>query len=242
SVRPAGFFQSSMSRCMFTSCGIQWFAQPARYFSHAQRYLNGTSWLTSAWPLMTRLSSTRTRRKPLSSACRSTSGSRTDSRARMPPAAACIRAEAGGGGAAGMRGAGAVKSSSKLSMWGSRGSSLCVRGEPGPLHRVRAVPAGSVPAGEARGPLLVHRVELVVEKLRREILAVEPGDRREAVVEIELREPVAVAQRLERLAVQLVGEIDHAFASVVEFQPDLVVTEIACIHHVSGCVLVPGQH
>ncbi len=48
SVSPLGFFHSSMSRCMFTSCGIQWLAQPARYFSHAHLYLNGTSWLTSA--------------------------------------------------------------------------------------------------------------------------------------------------------------------------------------------------
>ncbi len=60
--RPFGVFQSAMSRSMLISCGIQWFAQPARYFSHAHLYLNGTSWLTSAAPLMIRLSSTRTRR------------------------------------------------------------------------------------------------------------------------------------------------------------------------------------
>ena len=46
-----------MSRDMFTSCGIQWLAQVARYFSQAHLYLNGTSWLTSVWPLMMRLSS-----------------------------------------------------------------------------------------------------------------------------------------------------------------------------------------
>ncbi len=47
SVRPFGSFQVAMSRDMFTSCGIQWLAQVARYFSHAHLYLNGTSWLTS---------------------------------------------------------------------------------------------------------------------------------------------------------------------------------------------------
>src|SRR3982751_1238596 len=62
SVRPFGFFQVAMSRDMFTSCGIQWFAQVARYFSHAHLYLNGTSWLTSVLPLMIRLSAARTRR------------------------------------------------------------------------------------------------------------------------------------------------------------------------------------
>src|SRR5262245_3309296 len=61
SVNPLGFFHSAMSRFMFTSWGIQWFAQPARYFSHAHLYLNGTSWLTSVLALMTRLSSARTR-------------------------------------------------------------------------------------------------------------------------------------------------------------------------------------
>jgi hypothetical protein len=41
---------------MFTSCGIQWLAQVARYFSQAHLYLKGTNWLTSVWPLMMRLS------------------------------------------------------------------------------------------------------------------------------------------------------------------------------------------
>src|SRR4030095_15836524 len=36
--------------------------QVARYFSHAHLYLNGTSWLTSVWPLMMRLSAAFTRR------------------------------------------------------------------------------------------------------------------------------------------------------------------------------------
>src|SRR5690349_18775194 len=40
---------------------------------------------------------------------------------------------------------------------------------------------------------------------------------------------------------QLVREIDDALASVVELQPDLVVTEPTCVHHVPGCILVPGQ-
>src|ERR1700756_4830931 len=60
SVSPSGFFQRAMSRFMFTSCGIQWFAQPARYFSQAHLYLKGTSWFTSVFALMTRLSSART--------------------------------------------------------------------------------------------------------------------------------------------------------------------------------------
>src|SRR5881227_7865 len=62
SVRPFGSFQFAMSRDMLTSCGIQWFAQVARYFSHAHLYLNGTSWLTSVAPLMMRLSDALTRR------------------------------------------------------------------------------------------------------------------------------------------------------------------------------------
>src|ERR1700710_2385399 len=62
SVRPFGSFQSAMSRDMFTSCGIQWFAHVARYFSHAHLYLNGTSWLTSVCPLMMRFSAAVTRR------------------------------------------------------------------------------------------------------------------------------------------------------------------------------------
>jgi len=51
---------------MLISCGIQWFAQAAMYFSHAHLYLKGTSWLTSALELMTRLSSTETRRSAAS--------------------------------------------------------------------------------------------------------------------------------------------------------------------------------
>src|SRR5206468_6672226 len=62
SVRPFGSFHVAMSRDMLISCGIQWFAHVARYFSHAHLYLNGTSWFTSVAPLMTRLSATLTRR------------------------------------------------------------------------------------------------------------------------------------------------------------------------------------
>src|SRR6218665_1983509 len=62
SLRPFGSFHSAMSRDMLTSCGIQWFAHVARYFSHAHLYLNGTNWLTSVWPLMMRLSAALTRR------------------------------------------------------------------------------------------------------------------------------------------------------------------------------------
>src|SRR5574343_1858561 len=60
--RPLGSFHRAMSRDMFTSCGIQWLAQVARYFSQAHLYLKGTSWLTSVWPLMMRLSAALTRR------------------------------------------------------------------------------------------------------------------------------------------------------------------------------------
>src|SRR6187401_448684 len=61
SVRPLGSFHVAMSRDMLISCGIQWFEQVARYFSHAHLYLNGTSWLTSVRPLMMRLSAAFTR-------------------------------------------------------------------------------------------------------------------------------------------------------------------------------------
>src|SRR3954462_2884560 len=55
SVRPRGSFHSSTSGLMLISCGIQWLAHAARYFSHAHLYLNGTSWLRSALQLTTRL-------------------------------------------------------------------------------------------------------------------------------------------------------------------------------------------
>src|SRR4051812_23412130 len=59
---PLGSFHRAMSRVMLISCGIQWLAQVARYFSQAHLYLKGTSWLTSVWPLMMRLSAACTRR------------------------------------------------------------------------------------------------------------------------------------------------------------------------------------
>src|SRR5437870_3931008 len=62
SERPFGSFHRAMSRFMLISCGIQWLAQVARYFSQAHLYLKGTSWLTSVWPLMMRLSAACTRR------------------------------------------------------------------------------------------------------------------------------------------------------------------------------------
>src|SRR5574343_1699837 len=62
SLRPFGSFHVAMSRDMLISCGIQWLAQVARYFSQAHLYLKGTSWLTSVWPLMMRFSATFTRR------------------------------------------------------------------------------------------------------------------------------------------------------------------------------------
>ena len=68
--RPWLSFQSAMSRLMLISCGIQWLAQAATYFSQAHLYLKGTSWLTSALELMTRLSSAVTRRKALPAAKR----------------------------------------------------------------------------------------------------------------------------------------------------------------------------
>src|SRR2546422_2358994 len=71
SVSPLGSFHSWMSRLMLISCGIQWLAQAARYFSQAHLYLNGTSWLTSALELMTLLSSTVTRRKASPAGARS---------------------------------------------------------------------------------------------------------------------------------------------------------------------------
>src|SRR2546423_281188 len=63
-----GIRNSSLSRIDATS----WYAlkislssrpsDSTMYFSHAHLYLNGTSWLTSVWPLMMRLSAALTRR------------------------------------------------------------------------------------------------------------------------------------------------------------------------------------
>jgi len=81
---------------------------------------------------------------------------------------------------------------------------------------------------------LVHLLQLLVQELGSEIDAVLPGNRCESVVEIESGEELAVAQRRAMLAVQLIREIHHAFASIVELQPDLVVPEIACFHDMPG--------
>src|SRR5689334_17027488 len=66
SVRPSFDFHRLMSACIDTSVGIQWLLQPLRYFSHAQWYLSGSSWLTSARQLIIALSSTFTRAAPAS--------------------------------------------------------------------------------------------------------------------------------------------------------------------------------
>src|SRR6218665_1968469 len=71
SLSPPGVFHSALSRVMVPSRGIQGLAQLARYFSQAHLYLSGTSWLTSVWPLMMRLSAAFTRRCAASGAwCR----------------------------------------------------------------------------------------------------------------------------------------------------------------------------
>src|SRR6516165_7811144 len=87
----------------------------------------------------------------------------------------------------------------------------------------------------------VHLFQSLVQKLGLEVLAVVPRDRREAVVQVELREAIAVPKRLHFFGVKLVGQVDHALAPIVEFQPDLVITEIPRLNHMPGCVLVTGQ-
>src|SRR5689334_16338676 len=87
----------------------------------------------------------------------------------------------------------------------------------------------------------MHLLQSLVQEFRCEILSVVPGDRSESVIQMELGESIAIAQRLELLAVQLIGQIDDAFASIVEFQPNLVVSEIARLNNMTGCVLVAGQ-
>src|SRR5690606_28541602 len=104
SVSPLGDFQSAMSRLMFTSCGIQWLAQVARYLSHAHLYLNGTSWLTSEAPLMMNLSSTRTRRS-LAAASDPSRDTATS------PCAPASRARCGGGSARSSAKAGTAEAS-----------------------------------------------------------------------------------------------------------------------------------
>src|SRR5438105_14710092 len=87
----------------------------------------------------------------------------------------------------------------------------------------------------------MHLLQSLVQKFRREILPVDPRDGCQPVVEIELREAVPIAQRFHVFSVQLVGQIDDPFASIVEFQPNLVVSEIARLNDMTGCVLITGQ-
>src|SRR3546814_3685322 len=70
SVRPCGSCHMAMSADMPISCGIQWLLHADRYLSQAHLYLNGTSWLRSAWQLMIFLSSTRMRDAPISRSSR----------------------------------------------------------------------------------------------------------------------------------------------------------------------------
>src|SRR5204862_6773515 len=87
----------------------------------------------------------------------------------------------------------------------------------------------------------MHFLQSFVQKFRWKILSLVPRDRCEPVIQMEPRESIAVAQRFQFLSVQLVSQIHHAFTSVVEFQPNLVVSEIARLNDMSGCVLVTGQ-
>src|SRR6266567_3304504 len=87
----------------------------------------------------------------------------------------------------------------------------------------------------------MHCAQPCVQIIWSEVLSLMPGDRREPVVQIELRKPRPIAQPFELLAVQLVGEIDYAFSSIVELQPNLVVTEIPRIHHMTRHMLVLGH-
>jgi len=58
----------------------------------------------------------------------------------------------------------------------------------------------------------VHRGQFLVQELRREILAFEPGDRSQSVVQVERGEALSIAQRLQLLAVQLVGQVDDTLS------------------------------
>src|SRR6185503_7236571 len=120
SVRPPGSFHSWMSRLMLISCGIQWLAQAARYFSQAHLYLNGTSWLRSAFELMTFLSSTLTRRKAFPAGA----GSSFAALVGTKPVVGWITRPGMGG--VNERGAAKPPSSSKLSMGLASG---CCRGQ-----------------------------------------------------------------------------------------------------------------
>src|SRR3954470_6062718 len=162
SVRPRGSFHSSISRLMLISCGIQWLAHAARYFSQAHLYLNGTSWLRSALELITRLSSTVTRRKAFpagasSSFCAAPVGTK--------PVVGWITRPGMGGMRAieGVKAASSSKLSMGLSSGGGRGQGeeLLVGGSALAFGRVMHLAGGDVEiplaAGE-RHPVAVLRV------------------------------------------------------------------------------------
>src|SRR5215468_783669 len=107
-------------------------------------------------------------------------------------------------------------------VWSSHRHRYAGRG-PSPARNGDAAPSPAGKAAKVR-PCSVHRTQPRVEIIGGEIHAVGPRDGREPVVEREFRKPILVSQRLEFLAVELVGEIDHAFLAIVEFQPNLVVT------------------
>src|SRR5918993_3216784 len=258
SVSPPGFFHSSMSRCMLISCGIQWFAQPARYLSHAHRYLNGTSWLTSAAPLITRLSSSRTRLVVVTGCWRSVSKSCTGSRESRPPPmlpTASARIVSGVARCAGIAGVGMSSSNVSIVSFAScdLASAACLGSSSNgsayqfacyvacDLSNMGAAPGNAIRSHARSCCRSVHRLQLLVEELGREILAVQPGDRRQPVVEVELGEAVAVAKQRHLVAIQLVGQVDHALATIVEFEPDLVVTQVPRLDHVPRGLFVAGQ-
>ena len=61
------------------------------------------------------------------------------------------------------------------------------------------------------------------------------------MIQVKARKRVAVAQRRVLVAVEFIREIHHTFASIVEFQPDLVIMKIARLYNMPGCVLISGQ-
>src|SRR5262249_24231048 len=106
-------------------------------------------------------------------------------------------------------------------VWSSHRHRYAGRGPFLPRPSMSPSPAGK--AAKVR-PCSVHRTQPLVEIIGGEVHAVGPRDGREPVIEREFRKPLLVSQRLELLPVQLVGEIDHTFLAIVEFQPNLVVT------------------
>src|SRR5213080_4329036 len=87
----------------------------------------------------------------------------------------------------------------------------------------------------------MHRVQPLIEIIRSEVRTVMPGDGGQAIVQEELREFFPIPQCLELFAVELIGEIDYAFSSIVELEPYLVVADVPRFHHMTWNVLVPGH-